>query len=235
MESSSKFKPELTKELQNSTENLNSQSCGQPKLRGMSQDRAIIHSGAPIEKNVLPHNSIGSNPGGRTDLSKRVGELNIVGHHKHIMDFDLNIGVKSEFSVPKDLETSHCPATLVPVSPGDNEAQIAALDDIEGNWEEVSETDDSDLESDEDIIEDNTALVAAEQESSRHLTNSEWFEDEALPLGNFFGFDKLDEGRIKSLLQDLNLDFGKDKVDNEGNDLVKNGEALGMENFHVES
>lgn len=92
---------------------------------------------------------------------------------------------------------------------GDNEAQIAALLDLDENLEDVSETDHSVSDSDIEIIEDNSVVsdVSRVPDTVRDTNDEDWFDKEALLLGRCFGAAQAEEIGTKTLLLELNLNF----------------------------
>lgn len=100
---------------------------------------------------------------------------------------------------------------LFVVNPFDEEGRIATLQDIDGadNRVQLSDTDQSDLEDDDEILEDNTDYSSVtDLQGETDEREEEWYAEEALPLGIIFGAKLSEDDRLKLLLQDLNLNFG---------------------------
>lgn len=92
----------------------------------------------------------------------------------------------------------------------ENEAQIASLQYLKGNWDDVSKSDLSDLENDEEFFVEDSSIVPKTINGERIIDGDkeDWFEEEALPLGRCFGVKQAKDERIKTLLRYLNLNFG---------------------------
>lgn len=59
------------------------------------------------------------------------------------------------------------------------------------------------------MIDENYAAVIGDGDTIDQIGGEgEWYVKEAHPLGVIFGIQEEDDGRLKSLLEDLNLNFG---------------------------
>lgn len=91
--------------------------------------------------------------------------------------------------------------TLLVVNPDEDKTRIAALQDLDGaeNWEQISETDQSELESDEDLLVDNMTVAGFPEDTivEKCDQDDEWYEEEALLLGKLRGAEESEEMRLK--------------------------------------
>lgn len=71
----------------------------------------------------------------------------------------------------------------------------------------VYDTDSSDEEGFDDLLEDNTKVLDLPVDG-HSVEVGDWYEEEALPLGVVFGVQKMDDDHLKRILKDLNLNFG---------------------------
>lgn len=116
--------------------------------------------------------------------------------------------------------------SFVAASPEEEERRIAALDDLEDEFlgDRLSDTDKSDSDLDDEVLEENTQMCGEELRDFNQDTG-EWYNEEAKSIGDLFGFQKLDNANLKCLLEDLNLNFGsngkcckKSRKNGEGSD-----------------
>lgn len=126
------------------------------------------------------------------------------------LSIDLNKDLVEDNDLKHNKQSLFASPFRVPTSPGLEEARIAALEDLLGDdfGGIISETE---SESDNGLLVDNSVMNGVEAlcDEINEEGIDDWYEEQALPLGQSLGFKELEDARLRSILCDLNLNFGK--------------------------